>query len=155
MADVAQIKLDTIAKLKTDVFFTYFKNYPDAILGQGFDNAYAEVRLGLIDCLTNLSPYSNVVYFWSCITAHYLLSFNLVETTPGVWTLEAGREIPDLFSSVSSMNADGLSIGFESERLGLDIGTPFEQWLSSSSFGYRCIQYVKDCSLRKGRVFIV
>lgn len=155
MADIAQIKSDVVVKLKNDVFFSYFKDYPTSIIELAFDNSITEIRQGVFKCLTNLNPYSNTVYFFSCYVAHYLLGFNLVDKGMGNWSLEAGREIPDLFSSVSNMNADGLSVSFESERLGLDISTPFEQWLSSSSFGYRCIQFVKDCTFRKGRCFIV
>lgn len=155
MADLAQIKIDTVLNLKNDLFFEYFSQYPDSVLEEAFDNAVAEVRYGLRDCLQNLDPYEDTVYLYSCLTAHYLLGFSLTEDPPGTWKLTPGREIPALFRTVGTKSADGLSISYESERLGIGLNNPFEQWLSTTSYGFRCIQMAKDCAFRKGRVFIV
>jgi len=156
MATLAEIKPDVIIKLQTDTFFSHFADYDDGILDEAFDNATAEIRVGLRDCLLNLDPESDVIYYHACLTAHYLLGFTIIEDpdNPGEYILKPGRDVPSLFRTVGTKSADGLTITYESERLGIGINSPFEQWLSTTSFGFRCIQMGKDCALRKGRVFV-
>ena len=157
---LTEIRSDSIQKIRTDPFYSFFRDINDSVLVYAFDNAVSEIPNGLRACLESLNPYSDSVVFYTNLLCHYLLGYTLKPylkedpSNPGKWIIEDRGSLPDLFRTVGSQSADGLSISFESERLGIGINNPFDQWLSTTSFGFRCIQPTKLCALRKGRVFI-
>lgn len=163
MADLARynlIKAETIAHIQEDTFHSYFRDLPLEVLESAFDHAYHEIPRGLTVILDYVDPITGndyVVEIFSNLVCHYLIAFELkpyLVEEGGKWIIQDAGALPAQFRTVGTQSMDGVSVSFESERLGIDIGTPFEQWLSTTSWGFRCIQPFKDATLRKGRYFV-
>ena len=161
MSTYTDIQTLTIAKIQSDPFYSYFRELDETVLNQAFENAYLEINQGAKGILNWVDSYLGqkpAVYFMANLTCHYMLAYTLkpyLVKKDGVWVIEDNGSLPPLFRTLNGQSMDGVSVGYESERLGIGLNTPIEQWLSTTSFGFRCIQPLKDYVMRKGRIFLI
>jgi len=156
-----EIKGLTVSKIQDDTFYSFFSGVDESVLQQAYSNAFQEINFGLRDILDrrdNISTDGNdfITYFMANLTCAYMFAFEIkpyLSEVDGKWVIADAGALPDTFRTVSSQSMDGVSVVFESERLGIKIDTPFEQWLSVTSWGFRCIQALKDFAITKeGRI---
>lgn len=157
------IKDETITKIQEETFYSFFKDVDETVLSEAYYNAFNELSLGtrdIIDIHDEVTLDTYPTSFMANLTCHYIYAFQikpyLVEDPAGSgnWIIEDAGANPALFRTLGSQSMDGVMASYESERLGIEISSPIEQWLSTSSWGFRCIQPLKDFVFRKGRIFV-
>jgi len=136
------------------IWYDLYNFVPDWILSQLYDEIVAMPKNGAMKCFLDSPVFGSLMM--TKLLVGTLEAYNIQDYKEAIL---AGDDVilqPKALSRTAGSKSIGdMSISFESERLGIDISTPFEQYLSTLPNGIEILEFYKNCLHSQPRMGIV